>query len=1049
MNYKDGNVNEFLDFKEDVLKECLNSDYVHFDFEKSEIREHFNEICDFVKDVYFPAKIFNLSVDVPVFFIIQKNNKNYYYKGTPERIRYIIDCLSRRNFTEFRNLDKEIFNYEVSEELDISPATAFSIQIFPPSDTCKNDRGGDFFNYLIKTTVPSRIVQYLKRHQIFTSIVDSKNKCIPELNDCCFVYALKTTGLFNEKILNKIRLRINNRYLSNKSINEVCKEFKIHLILNYLSDEANKSMQVRKIEYEKQKFVGVSSEQANYSIEMNLYKKHYFIEEITPFSYYYIKHFEKENKCNFDKELNHGKYYKSRYLCKSSELIRKLMKKDCFIPITYGHFMVLNTEFYKFQDSSNTDYDLQYNPKFCTELIEDKKGKEMEERRVYFADFESDVSGDYHRPYLCAAQSEDGKEIETFKGGNCAEALLDFLPNNSITYFHNLAYDVRMFARYGVRETILKGTKCLKALIIWKKKKLSFKDSLALFNCKLAQLPSMFGLEDIKKELFPYNYYTYTQLAEGETEDEGIATGIIEEAGKYEIVPWSEKEYKEFEENINQIGARIDEKRFDMYKYAEFYCQQDVRILRESFNVFRKGFLEDFKIDVIHFISISSLANEVFNQNVYYPNKHLYKVGGHLRHFLSKAVYGGRCMCAYNKKWHVHENLCDYDAVSLYPSAMARLWTVEGKPKVIEDYQLNMDFLSQQSAYIVEIKITAVHKHYPFPLILQKIDGLNVNDDKIIEPKTMIVDNIYLEDLINFQKIEFELIKGYYWDGKRDYRIREEIKKIFDKRVEYKKQKNPLQQLYKLIMNSCYGKTIEKPVEKDIVYIQGGEKVDKFVAKNYNKIIEIIDIRNSDIYGIKEIVPIDHHFNFSLLGVQVLSMSKRIMNEVMCLAYDIGCRIYYQDTDSMHIVKEDLDKLEKAFEQKYNRPLKGTNLGQFHTDFSSFTGREDVEHAIESIFLMKKMYIDKLLMKDGTVEFMFRGKGLTTKSILALARESFNNDLMTLYEDLFKGNTLTFDLTQGQPCFRMAKDLSVVNIEEFKRKIKTEYEEGKEDEYFK
>ena len=69
--------------------------------------------------------------------------------------------------------------------------------------------------------------------------------------------------------------------------------------------------------------------------------------------------------------------------------------------------------------------------------------------------------------------------------------------------------------------------------------------------------------------------------------------------------------------------------------------------------------------------------------------------------------------------------------------------------------------------------------------------------------------------------------------------------------------------------------------------------------------------------------------------------------------------------------------------------------------------------------------------------------------ILALARESFNNDLMALYEDLFKGNTLTFDLTQGQPCFRMAKDLSVVNIEEFKRKIKTEYEEGKEDEYFK
>lgn len=30
-------------------------------------------------------------------------------------------------------------------------------------------------------------------------------------------------------------------------------------------------------------------------------------------------------------------------------------------------------------------------------------------------------------------------------------------------------------------------------------------------------------------------------------------------------------------------------------------------------------------------------------------------------------------------------------------------------------------------------------------------------------------------------------------------------------------------------------------------------------------------------------------------------MSKRITNEVMCLALDIGCHIYYQDTDSMHI----------------------------------------------------------------------------------------------------------------------------------------------------
>ena len=714
--------------------------------------------------------------------------------------------------------------------------------------------------------------------------------------------------------------------------------------------------------------------------------------------------------------------------------------------------MVLNTEFHKLQDSDTVDYDLNYDEDYCTKLITNKEDKDKGKRKIFFADFETDVSGDEHRPFLCILQNEDGTDTQIFKEGSCGKNMLDYLPDNSITYFHNLAYDIRMFAHYGIRKSIIKGTRCLSANIQYKGKLLSFKDSLALFNCKLSQLPSMFGLGNIEKELFPYKYYTYTILAEGEIlsdNDEVISVGIISEAGKYEDNPWGEEEYKQFNINIDKIGARVGENKFDMYKYAIFYCEQDVRILRESYNVFRSGFKSDFNIDVFNFISISSLANEVFRQNVYIPNGNLYKLGGHLRHFCSKAVYGGRCMCAYNKKWHIHANLCDYDAVSLYPSAMARLWTVEGKPKVIESYQLNMDFLNKQTAYIVQIKITKVKKHYPFPLIVQKKCGLNLNDDNLKEEISMIVDNIYLEDLINFQGIEFELIKGYYWDGKKDYRIRDEIRKIFNKRVEYKKQKNPLQQLYKLIMNSCYGKTIEKPIDKEIVYVKGEEKIKKFIKKNYNSIVELVPLKDSIITAVKQVVPIDQHFNFSLLGIQVLSMSKRIMNEVMCLAFDIGCRIYYQDTDSMHIVKEDLERLEKAFEEKYHRPLKGTDLGQFHTDFSSCNGREDVQHAIENIFLMKKMYIDKLLMSDNTIEYMFRGKGLTTKSILNVAKDKYNNDLMALYEDIFNGKKITFDLAEKQTCFKMNKNFTVQTIREFKRKIKTKYEEGKDSEYFK
>ena len=170
----------------------------------------------------------------------------------------------------------------------------------------------------------------------------------------------------------------------------------------------------------------------------------------------------------------------------------------------------------------------------------------------------------------------------------------------------------------------------------------------------------------------------------------------------------------------------------------------------------------------------------------------------------------------------------------------------------------------------------------------------------------MRVDNITLEDLIEFQLIEFKLIRGYYWDGKRDYRVQQVIKELFNKRKMYKEQHNNLQQIYKLTMNSCYGKNLEHPVDKDYKYLHEGDELDKFWLKNYNKIVDDVKIANSDIHAVRTLKPIDKHFNFSLFGIQVLSMSKRIMNEVMCLAYDIGCHIYYQDTDSMHIEYADV-----------------------------------------------------------------------------------------------------------------------------------------------
>ena len=1052
----------------------------------------FEALTNIGKKAIFPKlkKFFEKYIDklviTKVYKIYYKVNGEWKAKElTPEVYRNLMKNFNEESFLFHIDDKPPEYLYE-KQSMEMPEWSLFSAIRFEEMKQVKanNDRGGKFFRYVTKN-VSQKVSEYLIRLQIFDKLDEEKinkkvNKKVTEkqieyneepninktkhvqrkeLKDCCFIYALQQTGEYTEDELNKVRLRINTRYLTHSAIDHLCKEFKINLKINYIDEDAKGKHKSRKIEKrlggKSRNYLGVPENEALHKHIFNLFDKHYFIEERTPFTTYYIEHIDELPEDCYNKRFNKAKNKmvidnsKSRFIM-SSNLVRSLMKSNHFEPITFGQYGILTTVYSDLIDK-DLDFPLEYDEEACTRLIaplDIKTNKNEKQKTIWYCDFEADVSGKYHKPFMCVLQSENGDINKEFHGEDCSQQLLEYLPDNSMVFYHNLAYDIRMIAHYGLNKSIIKGSKFMSGNIKYNNKTIYLKDTLPMLSCKLSQLPQMFDLPETQKEIFPYKYYTLERLKENK--------GVISEAGILEDKIWTTEDYKLFNDNIDKIpGCRIDKTHFDMWKYASFYCQQDVTILRLGYNTFREGFINDFNIDPFNYISISSLANEVFNQRVYYPNHNLFKVGGHVRKFCSNAVHGGRCMCAYNKKWHIKKSLCDFDAVSLYPSAMARLYTVEGKPKVIQPDQLNLEFLSQQSAYVVKIIITKVNKHYAFPLIMRKVNGLNLNDDNLKEGETvtMYVDNIELEDLINFQQIEFEFVKGYYWSGKRDYSIQKEIRNIFNKRLEYKKQKNPLQQLYKLIMNSCYGKTIEKPVDKDYKYIYGGEDLYKYWCKNHEKIIEDTELslcnqNNQRLHAIKTIRPIDKHFNFILLGIQVLSMSKRIMNEVMCLAFDLGCHIYYQDTDSMHIEVDDLPKLVDAFREKYNRELIGENLGQFHSDFTSDTGRSDVQHADESIFLMKKMYIDKLKMSDNTHEYMIRGKGLTLNSIKYEYKNHFHNDPMELYIHLYNGNNVIFDLTKGQPMFKMNTNMTVNTIKNFKRKIKVTYDEGKRECYF-
>jgi len=235
--------------------------------------------------------------------------------------------------------------------------------------------------------------------------------------------------------------------------------------------------------------------------------------------------------------------------------------------------------------------------------------------------------------------------------------------------------------------------------------------------------------------------------------------------------------------------------------------------------------------------------------------------------------------------------ILDFDAVSLYPSAMYRMpGFLKGLPKVIED--LNFENIKNYDGYFLEIKIKKVGINRDFPLLSYKNDdGVRDFNNEMVD-KIVFIDKIALEDAIKYQKIEFEIIRGYYFDEGFNNNINKIIENLFNERLKLKKEGNPLEMIYKLIMNSAYGKTIMKPVDTENKIFDNEEDKDVFISRNYNYIkeINIIDLNKSKVKLIKSI---NTHFNMPHIGISVLSWSKRIMNELICLSEDNKINIFY------------------------------------------------------------------------------------------------------------------------------------------------------------
>lgn len=781
-------------------------------------------------------------------------------------------------------------------------------------------------------------------------------------------------------------------------------------------------------------------------LKIALYKNHYFTLNDTKYTKYSIEHYEDvKDKKDFNDIyliLRDGtiKRSKSRVKLNSLEMIKKMNDLNLF---DWNNKTLSN---YRVEATIDNVLDIPLEDIENEQKLNDKpKIKPLGD--IFIADLESIVKGGIHKPFMSGIikKGQDKPFISVSKTPTCKKwffNMMEYIIKNSedikgqepIVYFHNLKYDFTvMLKEISPYYSVKKDGQYYETRIKYKNRRIKLRDSYKMITEPLAKFNKMFGLTNKKEEAINYSYYDYDNLE------------ILNSVKKYKK-GLKEKDKIKFDSIMNADGYKFQYNgdNFDALSFYIYYLKQDVMTLYEGLEKFNLLMRDLTGLNSYNYLTISKLAFEYFNSKDCF--KDVYMCCGNLRSYLSHAVYGGRVNVQQSiKKKIINDVLNDYDANSLYPSAFYRMCEEEqglskGKAKVIKEEHKIYENLKKEEYYIVTVKITAINKKQDNPFIqIKNEDDISdyINDLPNNEPIITTIDKITLEDYKKFHEIEFEILKGVYYDGGYNNLIGPICKELYEERLKIKKANPAMAQMIKLILNSTYGKTISKKNFDKTNYVKGTE-FDDFVYKNFANIKGLMHKLKDGKYAMYEIVTstIDDSYNFASVGIKCLSYSKRIMNEVMGLASDNGILIYYQDTDSMHIKDEDIPRLEELYKRDYKKDLHGNGLGQFKSDFNILDengeslGYENIK-SIRSLFLGKKAYIDELkgYDKEGKehIDYHIRLKGVTEAGI------NYKVDkmgAMELYEKLASGKKIKFTLnpTKDKVMFEFTKN-SVITRE--------------------
>lgn len=646
---------------------------------------------------------------------------------------------------------------------------------------------------------------------------------------------------------------------------------------------------------------------------------------------------------------------------------------------------------------------------------------------IWFADTETFVNGKTHDLFLIGAITKNGDtksekyfewnvQNEKYKN-NEKKMVYDFLDRiskkgHAIVYFHNAKYDYFILKKYlPIISKCEKNGSLYSVKCQYKGKFIEIKDSYKIISHGLSKFGEIFSLDAKirKKEAIAYEYYKRDVNCE-----------LVDPEPYRKML--SEKQKIIFDEVSKPY---IRNGKFRALFYYQRYLHMDCKVLKYGMLKFQEmiNTITDNKVDIFQFLTISSLTDKFFRLEGAYDG--VFENCGNLREYISRAIIGGRCVINDEYlKTNVDQMLADYDACSLYPSAIKRMCDELGLPvgecrrffKGTTPEGDGFDNWRRKNYCILSIKVKKVNKKQKIPFLIYKSKDGAVNTNIPRPDEIMIIDKITLEDYIKFHEIEYEILDGVYWNYGTNKKLGNLVYNLYQVRLQNKKTNKPLAETLKLMLNSSYGKTLPKitTTYTHILQIYKNSFVkgkwvrkevcnyDRYLYENFNTIKKIVPLGDS----LKEVesYSLDTSYSRNHIGALVLSYSKRIMNEVFDLANDNDIPIMYTDTDSMHLPYGDVTKLEQLYLGNYGKVLNGNQMGQFHIDFNLEGADSDI-YSTGAIFLGKKCYIDKLecVNKDGTKVngHHFRMKGITTEGIIHEAKK-YDGGIWEMYESLTK-----------------------------------------------